>query len=266
MLKQIIIANVLAVGITCYAAQPYQTDNDTIALWHLDEPVPATAFANSSRSKYQLKKTGKGELKSVEGILGRAITGFQPQGGKDNRILAGYLPNPPAQTFEAWLMWPDTRFLPRSSNNPRGRKVTQTLFLRTGSMMPIRCDFIHGGENGFIKLSLAQKSGAMPVTFKAPLPKIEAEEWYHFALSTEQKGNNLEAKFYLTSKNTTIVSPKPFACHIFENFKQTPHWYYFRIGESGHTGSVPFAGIIDEIRFSKIARTTFDTLKQQQGK
>lgn len=265
MNKKLATLSIIAIGLTVNAAQPYKVDDNTIALWHLDEAPPVKTFVNAANPKMLLNKQGKGELKSVKGIFGRALTGFFPQGVRDNRLLAPKsvsIPNPPTQTFEAWIMWPDSRFMPRGTKNPRGGKASQVLYVRTGSLMPVKCSLDAGGPYGILCYRVAGKRGDKPQVFTAPLPTVEPEVWYHVAIVSEQKTEGLDVKLYISSASSNNVTPKPFAVHLFKNFKQTPRAYFFRIGEGAHTGANPFAGIIDEIRISKVARTIFDTLRE----
>jgi hypothetical protein len=248
------------------AVKPCAADADTLALWHLDEAGTVAGTVDASGHKMDLKKEGKGELKSVKGIFGNAVTGFHPQGGKDQRLLAPppyKLGNPPTQTFEAWIMWPDAKLLPRSKNNPRGWYLGQVLFLRSGSLMPVRFELQKGGEYGRMQVTFISKKGAKPVVFAADLPKIEAGKWYHIAMTTEPQGKDFEVKFFLTPQDNTEPVLKPFATHVFKNFKPSPYAYIFRLGEDGHTGAFPFTGVIDEVRISKVARKSFDTFENK---
>ena len=265
MKKEIIAIAVVSMGTVLYGAVPCKSDADTLALWHMDEAGPVKGSVDSSGHKMDLKVNGKGELKRAKGLFGNAVTGFHPQGAKDQLLLAPppyKLANPSSQTFEAWIMWPEAKLLPRSKTTPRSWHLGQVLFLRTGSLMPVRLEFTKGGEYGKMQVKFAAKKGAKPVRFAADLPKIEAGKWYHVAMTTEQKGKDFEVKFFLSPQSNTDPLLKPFASHVFKDFKANSNTYILRLGEDGHTGAFPFTGVIDEVRVSKVARKSFDTFSK----
>jgi hypothetical protein len=262
MKREIIAIIALSMGAGLYGAKPCKSDVHTLALWHMDESGPVKGSKDASGHKMDLKKVGKGELKSVKGIFGNAVTGFHPQGAKDQLLLAppAYrFANPSSQTFEAWIMWPEAKLLPRSKTTPRSWHLEQVLFLRTGSLMPVRYSFVKGGKYGKMQVRFAPKKGAKVVAFSADMPKVEAGKWYHAAMTTEQKGKDFEVKFFLTPQDNVDSVLKPFAVHVFKDFKANIVGYVYRLGEDGHTGAFPFAGVMDEVRISKVARKSFDT-------
>lgn len=245
------------------AATPQKADSDTLALWTMDDVNLADVVVkDQSGHQMDMKIAGVGSLTFVPGLFGQAVDGFDPQSNKDNRYLTppGYkLDNPATQTFEAWICWPQKQDLPS--------KVRQTLWRNAGSRVPIHFYFVKD-KDGDIEMTLALRTAqkfkdatAEYVTWyldKMPEPGM----WYHVAYTIEPKGAGTMVKLYFNRQTDTDTSPKPVAEIFLDTFQFDVGRFVHRLGEEGQTGSDPFMGIIDEVRVSKIARTTFDTLAQ----
>lgn len=246
-----------------HGAAAQKSDSDTIALWTMDDAAATPLIINDqSGHKMDMTVAGEGSLTQVPGLFGQAIDGFDPQGNKDNRYLtppAYKLDNPSIQTFEAWICWPDKKDLPS--------KDRQTLWRNAGSRAPLHFYFVKD-KDGDIEMTLALRDAknfndatVEYVTWyldKTPEPGM----WYHVAYTIEPKEQGTLAKLYFNPQSVTETSPKPVAEVTLATFKFDNGRFVFRLGEEGQTGSDPFKGIIDEVRVSKIARTTFETLAQ----
>ncbi|MFG0249609.1 MAG: LamG-like jellyroll fold domain-containing protein [Phycisphaeraceae bacterium JB051] len=252
---------VTVLSVQAWAATAQKADENTIALWTMDDVEPdPVVVKDGSGHKMDMKVNGEGALKFVDGLFGKAVDGFDPQGNRDNRYLqptAYKLSNPQTQTFEAWICWPDKKDLP-------GR-VRQTLWRNAGSRTPLHFYFLKD-KDGDIELTLllreAKKTNEAKTEYvtwyldKTPEPG----QWYHVAYTIEPKDQGTMVKLYFNPQTVTQTSPKPLVELHLEKFKFDTGRFVFRLGEEGQTGSDPFKGIIDDVRFSKVARTTFDTL------
>ncbi|HCD32767.1 MAG TPA: hypothetical protein DER01_10205 [Phycisphaerales bacterium] len=248
---------------TLSAATSQKSDADTIALWTMDDVNPdQVLIKDQSGHNMDLKVAGEGSLSFVPGLFGQAVDGFDPQANRDNRYLmppAYKLDNPATQTFEAWICWPDKKDLPG--------KVRQTLWRNAGSRAPVHFYFVKD-KDGDIEMTLAmrtaQKFNDATVEYvtwyldKTPEPGM----WYHVAYTVEPKAQGTLAKLYFNPQSVTETSPQPVAEVSLDTFKFDHGRFVHRLGEEGQTRSDPFKGINDEVRVSKIARTTFDTLAQ----
>lgn len=246
-----------------FAATPQQADEHTLALWTMDNvDAKNVVIKDQSNHGKDLKVAGVGELQFVDGLFGKAVDGFDPQSNKDNRYLmppAYKLKNPSAQTFEAWICWPTNRDLPTH--------VRQTLWRNSGSRAPFHFYF-QKDKDGDLEMTLAMRDAKKykdatveyATYYFEELPK--AGQWYHVAYTLNQVEKKLEVKFYFSNQTQTNISPEPVAEIVIENFKYDTGLFVHRLGEEGQTGSDPFKGMIDDVRISNIARTTFDTLAQ----
>ena len=245
------------------AATPQQADENTLALWTMDDvDAKNVVVKDQSNHGMDLKVAGVGELKFVPGLFGQAVDGFDPQSNKDNRYLtppAYKLKNPATQTFEAWVCWPTDKDLPGRSK--------QTLWRNSGSRSPFTFYF-QKDKDGDLQMTLELRDAKKfkEATIESAtyyfdeLPK--AGQWYHAAYTLEQVDEDLHVKFYFSHQSQTNINPKPLVEIVVENFKYDVGVFVHRLGEEGQTGSDPFKGMIDDVRISKIARTTFDTLAQ----
>lgn len=243
------------------AATPQKADANTIALWSMDDvPTDVVVVKDQSGHQMDMKIAGEGTLQFVPGLFGQAVDGFDPQSTKDNRYLtppAYKLANPSTQTFEAWICWPTDKDLPS--------REKQTLWRNAGSRAPLELYFLKD-KDGDIELTLSLRDAKKfneakmePATcYLNETPK--AGTWYHLAYTIEPQGENLLVTFHFNPQTITETSPKPLAQIKIDNFKFDSGTFVYRLGEQGQTGSDPFKGMIDDVRLSNIARTTFDTL------
>ncbi|AHF94441.1 hypothetical protein OPIT5_16085 [Opitutaceae bacterium TAV5] len=260
-------ALVLSIPGLLRAAVSYAVDTDTLALWRFDETAnPPSAYADAGGSPaLQLTATGIGDLQSVPGLLGRAVTGFHPQGTTDNRRL--YLDsytqpaNPSIQTFEIWVRFDDASILPHETPSGSGWANRQVLFRRAGSRQPVSFYFTDDdtGENARLCLELRDAAGVSRKLFHDLGRSIERDRWYHVAFSIRQDGSDVVARLYLQDEFGGYDAASPVAAGTFASFTYDTGVFPVSIGEAGQTGIDPFTGTIDEARLSKTERTTFAT-------
>jgi hypothetical protein len=227
-----------------------------------DVPTDAVVVKDQSGHNMDMKVAGEGSLQFVPGLFGQAVDGFDPQGTKDNRYLtppAYKLANPASQTFEAWICWPTAKDLPS--------REKQTIWRNAGSRAPLELYFVKD-KDGDIELTLALRDAKKFNEAKVEyvtwyMDKVPtAGTWYHLAYTIEPKDNGSSIKFYFNPQTVTEIAPKPSFEVVLDSFKFDSGTFVYRLGEQGQTGSDPFKGMIDDVRLSNIARTTFDTLAQ----
>lgn len=245
-----------------HAATSQKADDHTIGLWDMDDVTtdPVTV-KDQSGHKMDLTVNGTGQLKFVPGLFGNAVDGFDPQGNKDNLYLmppAYKFTNPSTQTFEAWICWPTAKDLP-------GRK-RQTLWRNAGSRAPYHFYFVKD-KDGDVEMTLALRDAKKFSEAKVEyvtwyMDKLTPGMWYHVAYTIEPKDGGTHVCLYFNPQTVTQTSPKPVLDTVLEKLKYDTGCFVVRLGEEGQTGSDPFMGMIDDVRVSNIARTTFDTLGQ----
>lgn len=252
------------------AAAPYSTDSNTIGLWHLDESTsPPTQYVNSANPNAPLINQNNLPLTSVTGRFGRGVSGFSPQTVSENRLLTigyGKISNPATHTFEAWIQFPTNSNLPHECKTLAGWTNRQFLYRRSGGRTPVEFYFTDDNAataapaDAYLCLKLTAANGVSKL-LRLPLGQtVERNRWYHVAYSIEQTGSDLQAKIYFRDETIGYNTAPPSISTTFTSFTYDSDDFVLYVGEAGQTGIDPFTGILDEIRLSNIARTTFNTL------
>ncbi|MFA9480056.1 LamG-like jellyroll fold domain-containing protein [Phycisphaerales bacterium AB-hyl4] len=254
------------------SVQPYVADANTIGLWHLDETNdPPTTFADASGNNYTLTYEAAGSAtvsaESVAGLFGQGVTGFRQGGSTDNLRLsatgvAGT--NPATQTFEAWMMWENEADLPQNTTGGGAFNAWQTLMHRSQHQQILRLEPNGtGGAQIHYRVRTQAPSGGTARTEDTyfDMGEILANTWYHLAVSMEEVGDDLIVRMYWNDVNTGTATPNPVVTNVLEDFTYDSRWWNnMWIGGNTLSGVDGFAGIIDEVRLSNIARTEFNTL------
>lgn len=243
---------------------PYTTDANTLFLYHYNEGVSAsTAVDSSGNSRNATYGTGVVTgTTSISGLsnafapaqnnLGRAYwTDPTPNG--QNSFL--YNVSAGSFTIEAWARL-DSNFSGGNrvlaSIQPTGVVATDMLFsiLETG---------------GSYYLALGDSGGPNRAWTSSHPITLQLGSWYHLAVTGAPTGTpgQWDYKFYY---NQAGDSTTPTPLHSVQNTQMAPYsgstnQRVFSVGNHyGNSGNDFFPGLIDEVRFSDVARTQFDTL------
>lgn len=260
----------LPISISISIASPgkYAPDMHTVALWHFeskgDQPAYKAIVAtvmDSSGNGYHLRGEG---LKNVQGVTrqDRAVGGFT---GKIGLTSIVPIPDPPNQTFETWVMWDSETLLPH--NFPK----EQTILVKSVSdTYSLRLSFQKVGASAEVELVIHQKDRLSPSRVRSLRHNlgqtIKPKVWYHLAYTIEISnfgGNSnipdTHTALFWNDENNASSTPLPVIQNTFYDFIFSADGWHYRIGKRYGTGDVYFAGRLDEIRLSNIARKQFDT-------
>ena len=210
------------------APAPAAPDPDTALLLHFDDGEGRLA-KDSSANNLRVTVT---RAEWVDGRFGKALR-FD---GKDAFVDAG---NPPALLFGK-----DTDFTVECWINVAADAPKEFMFVITSRLRGDEPGFsIYLHRNMFLQAVVADKVNATDLlTSKAAL---NDGKWHHVALVAERKGKLslfIDGALQAAADMTRIVSP--------DNPNRP-----LRIGDRGHDGD--FAGMIDEVRISRVARKEF---------
>ena len=252
----------------------FDIDSNTIGLWHMNSLNNNAGFNQviDETGKFNLQQTHKNKaLKLINsaGGAGKSITGFNNYTGSLDLIDAINvgLPDPTSQTFEAWIKWDDTRSLPQN----RASKKQTVMSRLVGSTSSVWLYFI----NNQIKLSIRSGDRRNEEKVYTAIINPKSELWYHVAFTIDvndfdQQGDKIDTKvkLYFNDVNSTDPTPEPLVNIktatkgvVYEDFKYRANGWLFRIGKRYRISNAQFRGLIDEVRLSNIAKTTFDVFE-----
>lgn len=252
--------------------KPYAGGSNIIALWHFDEdnatsprdysapakPVPAPTPPTVDK-RLLFKTTNPGDLSSVDGLFGNALTGFATPGYDNVCFMTqqGGVPNPATQTFECWVKFPDSALLPHES-------MEQFIMARRGGagVKTVAFYFVKDASNvGWLKVDVRSTAGVTKtIPYQLGATTVVKNKWYHIAYSLEPEGANLRVKIYLQEKDRGVYNPGTAVNWLEPNFTyDSVNMYNISIGEDGATNPRGFSGIIDEVRYRDIASGQFET-------
>ncbi len=238
-------------------------DQDTVALWHFDERDDDgfTSFTSAVGS-YTLSHFGTGtadfDTDNRGPMFGRAVTGFTNKDG-----LSATITDSTTQTFEAWVMWDDDNNLPTNYTND------QTLMCRKTSSTPwgiiVAFENVSSG-NAELKVYIYDSSSTEK-TVSLSLADDDMVEgmWYHVAVTVEvadfdsdTNADDTKVQIYWNDQNNIDTTPTATE-DTFDDFTYRADASSFRIGKRYNQGQDQMVGLIDEVRYSDVARTEFDT-------
>jgi fibronectin-binding autotransporter adhesin len=267
--------------------QPYTTDSSTLHLWHLDEiAAPATDAAAGGTS---LTSLANGALMWSTSLAGFG-TGLNPSAGRgtasggvlsglplaadatDNVTLA-YAGADGAFTFEAIVRLDfdptvaPASVVPMQIITAEGDVAAERVW--QFRMIPIGATGNTTGSAPLLEFINLRGEAAVQ-SLSAPLPVGAATNaavqggWYHVAVAyngTEATADNL--KFYWTLLDPSRTQASQLASLQMTNDLLASAACDFTIGNEGRTngGSTDaFLGVIDEVRISSVARSSFQFL------
>ena len=252
----------------------FDIDSNTIGLWHMNSLNNNSGFNQviDETGKFNLQQTHKNKaLKLINsaGGAGKSITGFNNYTGSLDLIDAinAGLPDPTSQTFEAWIKWDDTRLLPQN----RASKKQTVMSRLVGSTSSVWLYFI----NKQIKLSIRSGDRRNEEKVYTAIINPKSGLWYHVAFTIDvndfdQQGDksDTKVKLYFNDVNSTDTTPEPLVNIktatkgvVYEDFEYRANGWLFRIGKRYRISNAQFRGLIDEVRLSNIARTTFEVFE-----
>lgn len=264
--------------------QPYTADSATLHLWHLDEvkapaldagpePLPLTSLANGAQL-WTPSRAGFGTALNPAAGRGTATSGVLSalplaDGDTDNATIA-YAGENGAFTFEAIVR---IDFDPAAPPNPA---VPMQIVTGEGDTAGNRVwQFRIQPTAGAPALQFINLHGEVDIeTFSADIPTggspdaIVQGSWYHVAVAyngAENTPENLRFYWTLLDPNRTAANAIFAGQMVNDLISATPD---FTIGNEGRaTGGTTdaFAGAIDEVRISSVARTAGQFLFRSEG-
>lgn len=255
-----------------HAQTPYVTDGNTVLLYHLDEGANAMTAVDSSgygrNATYDMGEDVQRGLPSISSLMGNAIrpasgvyvgrTYYTDTTTVDDQGQDSVLYQTAAGDFtvEMWLKFDSLDFTGSVS------LFTIQTEQFTGVNIDMSLTIIGSGSPFQGALALGDSNGANRA-FMVGGYEWGIDTWYHVAVTVQKNGDgNSEVLFYINQAGAS-TTPSPVASWTIADLvlNSSDERRAVEIGNYfGNGGESFFPGMIDEVRYSNIVRTEFDTL------
>lgn len=245
-------------------------DDETIALWHMGAVKNNAGFyqINDEVGHFKLQQTRNDlSLQVVDSVgASQSLSGFSNHTGSldlVDAINAG-LPDSKSQTFEAWIKWENDNSLPKHRESTKQTIMARLVGLTSST-------WLYFVDNQ-IKLSVRSGDGRRDEKVYTADVNPRSGVWYHVAFTIEMNDfdtqgdkNDTRVNLYFNDVNNTDSTPEPLTNIatktkgvVYEDFEYRANGWLFRLGKRYRFSNAQFRGLINDVRLSNVAKTTFN--------